>query len=259
MTRKSFVLMCLVCVLAVAASSAAPAMAESPRGTMPVPVPVTGGVQYGTLLGPDYDDLWSVYVDGGQQLIVTMYSAEGEDFDLCLWASGTTDISFKSSALERSWHYSGAESIKYVVPEGEGGTYYIDVFCMTEPDASGSYHFTADVQSPASHVTIAAPAVPGTIRINHTYTSYGTLRPLHFVEDTSVRVEFQKYSKGRWRAGGSLSASNEDYQGYTRFKVDYSFYGWGSGKIHWRVRAVHLADEMHPRQASAWRTFWVKS
>jgi hypothetical protein len=256
--RKPVVLLVLVCLLAVAASAARPAVAEAAHGAMPVPVPVTGGVEYGTLVGPDYEDMWSVFVGDGQQIIVTMYSAEGEDFDLCLWAPGTTDISYKSDAVVGAIHYSGTESIKYVVPPGAGGTYYINVFCIFAPEATGSYHFTVDVQSPASRVGITAPAVPGTVRTNHTYTSYGKLRPLHFAEDTSVSVEFQKYSKGRWRAGGKVSASNEDYQGFTRYQVEYSFYGWGSGKIRWRVRAVHLADEMHPRQASAWRLFWVR-
>jgi hypothetical protein len=256
--RRRFVLLGLACVLAVAAIATAPARAGTPHGTMPVPTPVTASVEYGTLLGPDYEDLWSVFLGDGQQLIVTMYSAEGEDFDLCLWAPGTTDISYKSGAVVRSMHYSGTESIKYVVPPGAGGTYYINVFSIFDPEASGSYHFTVDVQSPGSSVSITAPAVPGTVRTYHDYTARGTLRPLHFVEDTSVRVEFQKYSGGRWRAAGSVSATNEDYQGYTRYTVEYSFSGWGSGKIHWRVRAVHLADEMHPRKASAWRTFWLK-
>ena len=256
--RKPFVFLCLVFLFAVTASSVTPAVMGAPHRLMPVPVPVTGGTHYGTLQAPDYEDVWSVFLGDGQQLIVTMYSAEGEDFDLCLWAPGTTDISSKSDAVVKEMHYSGTESIKYVVPPGAGGTYYINPFCIFAPEATGSYHFTVDVQSPASHVTISAPAVPGTVRTNHTYTSYGTLRPLHFAEDTSVRVAFQKFSKGRWRAAGTVSASCEDYEGYTRYKVDYSFYGWGSGKIHWRVRAVHLADEMHPRQASSWRALWVK-
>lgn len=256
--RRPVVHVLLMCLLALAASGAGPTTAGAAHGTMPVPVPVTGPVEYGTLLGPDYEDMWSVFLEDGQQLIVTMYSAESEDFDLCLWAPGTTDISSKSDALVKEAHYSGTESIKYVVPPGAGGTYFINPFCIFAPEATGSYHFSVDVQSPASRVAITAPAVPGTVRTNHTYTSYGTLRPLHFAEDTSVRVEFQKYSKGRWRAGGTVSASSEDYQGFTRYQAEYSFYGWGSGKIRWRVRAVHLADEMHPRQASAWRSFWVK-
>jgi len=256
--RKPVVFAFLMYLLVVAAGAAGPAVAEAAHGAMPVPVPVTGPTMYGTLVGPDYEDVWSLFVGDGQQLIVTMYSAEGEDFDLCLWAPGTTDVSSKNDALVTSWHFGGAESIKYVVPPGAGGTYYINPFCIFAPEATGSYHFTVDVQSPASRVTITAPSVPGTARTYHDYTSYGILRPLHFVEDTSVRVEFQKYSKGRWRAAGSVSASNEDYQGYTRFGVEYSFTGWGSGKIRWRARAVHLADEMHPRQASAWRSFWVK-
>ncbi len=51
---------------------------------------------------------------------------------------------------------------------------------------------------------------------------------------------------------------NGDRGGATAFRVGFSFYGWGSGKLHWRVRAVHHADELHPRKASSWRSIWVK-
>jgi hypothetical protein len=163
----------LMCLLAVAAGGAGPAVAGAAHGAMPVPVPVTGPVEY--------------------------------------------------DAVVKAMHYSGTESIKYVVPPGAGGAYLINPFCIGEPEATGSYPFTVDVQSPASRVAITHPAVPGTVRTGRTSTSQGDLHPLHSAEDTSVSVEFQKYSKGRWR-----------------------------------VRAVHLADQMHPRQASAWRTFWVK-
>ena len=38
----------------------------------------------------------------------------------------------------------------------------------------------------------------------------------------------------------------------TRYKVAYSYWGIGSGTMRWRVRAIHLADKLHPRKVSAW-------
>ena len=134
------------------------------------------------------------------------------------------------------------------MPAGAGGTYYINPFCIFAPEATGDYHFTVDVQSPASRVSITAPSIPGTVRTSRDYTSYGTLRPLHFVEDSSVKVEFQKYSKGRWRAAGSVSAANEDYQGYTRYRGGLQLHGLGfrQGEVAGARRAPGRRDAPAP-------------
>ena len=100
--------------------------------------------------------------------------------------------------------------------------------------------------------------MPADCRVDQDYTAWGTLSPRHLPGVESVTVEWQKYGSGRWRSESSERAVNVDRGGATGFRVDFNFYGWGSGKMHWRVRAVHRADEMHPRKASAWRSFWVR-
>ena len=209
-----------------------------------------------TLDAPDYEDLWTVSVKAGQQLIVTMNPPSGGDFDLALWAPGTTDFSSKSAALRLSAHYSGLEDLKYIVPSGAGGRYIIDVWADGD---GGQYRLRVNKQSPSrTAVRITPPAVPYRCVTGRSYTAYGTLKPLHFRGDQTVKVVWQKYSGGRWRADSSERVRNLNYRSYTRFKVSFSFWGYGSGTMRWRVRAIHLADKLHPQKASAWRYFTVR-
>ena len=209
-----------------------------------------------TLEAPGYEDLWTVSVKAGQQLIVTMNPPSGGDFDLALWAPGTTDFSSKSSALRLSAHYSGLEDLKYIVPSGAGGKYVIDVWADGD---GGQYRLRVNKQSPSrTAVRITPPAVPYRCVTGRSYTAYGTLKPLHFRGDQTVKVVWQKYSGGRWRADSSERTQNLNYRTYTRFKVGFSFWGYGSGTMRWRVRAIHLADKLHPQKASAWRYFTVR-
>ncbi len=211
------------------------------------------------LTAPGYSDLWKVDLAAGQQLITTLIPPGSEDFDLCLWAPGTTDFSDPYQSAIHSMHYSGAESFKYFVPSGAGGTYYLGVWAGSSSVSDGSYRLWFNVQSPsATAVRITPPQVPLRSVTNKTYRSYGTLKPLHYVKDTSVRCVFEKYSGGRWRSAGTRSAANTNYNGYTRYKITYSFWGYGSGSMKWRVRAVHIADKLHPRKVSAWRYFTVR-
>lgn len=212
-----------------------------------------------TLAAPEYEDLWTVDLAAGQQLIVAMYPPSTDDFDLCLWAPGTTDFSFHSSSVAISWNYSGTESIKYIVPEDASGTYYVDVWTLQASVTDGDYRLTVNKQSPSkTAVRITPPAVPRRAVSGRKYAAYGTLKPLHYAGDQTVKVEWQKYSGGRWRAAGAMRPVNKNYRSYTRYKVAYSFYGYGSGTMRWRVRAIHLADQLHPRKASTWRYFTVR-
>ena len=206
---------------------------------------------------PGYEDLWTVYAAPGQQLIVTMDSPSGGDFDLCLWAPGTTEFTYHYlDSLVISAHYSGVEDFKYIVPAGAGGAYIVDVWSDT---LGGTYRLRVNKQSPSTTaVRITPPAVPLRCVTGRSYTSYGTLKPLHYVDDSSVRAQFQKYSGGRWRAAGTRTGVNKNYNGYTRYKISYSFYGSGHGTMRWRARGVHLKDALHPSKASAWRYFTVR-
>jgi hypothetical protein len=248
-------LIAAVALLAAASAAAGPLA----RIDVTAAQPYVASPTYGTLVAPDYEALWSVSLAAGQQIIVTLNMPANEDFDLGLWPPGTVDFSGDSSAVASAASYGDdPEALKYVVPAGQGGTYYIHVESLSTPD-DPSYWFRVDIQSPGERAIVTAPAVRKRMRTGHQYVSYGTLQPLHLAGDQSVTVQWQKYSNGRWRAGGTTRSENVDYSSYTRYKVEYSFYGWGSGSMRWRVRAMHLKDAMHPRAVSAWRYFSVSN
>jgi hypothetical protein len=136
--------------------------------------------------------------------------------------------------------------LKYVAPSSGGGTYCVDVWSFYRVMEVGSYSLKVDLQSPTNDVRVTAPNVPKTVWINEDYTSTGTLSPRHFPGDESILLDCQKYSDGRWRSQETQRVENEDYGGITRYTAEYSFFGWGSGEMKWRVRAVHCADELHP-------------
>jgi hypothetical protein len=220
--------------------------------------PLPGFSYRGVLQAPEYEDIWSLTLGGGQQAIIEMVPPDGEDFRLALFPPGTTTTDDISAAVATSLDAFDPQVLQYVAPDSGGGTYYVCVWSNYSVVDDGSYALEVDIQSPTTDVRVTAPRVPSTVRVNEDYTSTGTLSPRHMPGEESVTVEWQKYSGGRWRSERSERVENEDYGNATRFTVEYSFYGWGSGKMKWRVRAVHRADELHPRKASSWRSFWVK-
>ena len=256
--RRFVPILVLICLLAAAVASPAVAAPGPHSATVGDARPLPGFFYQGVLTGPGYEDLWMLDIAGGQQVIIEMIPPDGEDFRLALWPPGTADLSDLDGAVATSMDAFDPQALKYVAPRSGGGTYYIDVWSWYSSVDDPSYTLKVDLQSPTNNVRVTAPAVPVNLRVNKSYTSWGTLSPRHFPGDESVTVEWQKYSKGRWRVEATERVENVDRDGITRFKVEYSFYGWGSGKMHWRVRAIHRADELHPRKVSTWRYFWVK-
>lgn len=229
------------------------------RGATPTTAdarPLPSSPVSGSLKAPFFVDLWSLHLDAGQQIIVTM-TAAADSLETCLWPPGTVEVGDTSGSVARSGTYDEVKRFKYVVPSGRGGTYYIEQWSSGSGVSDASYSFSVDVQSPSRNVAVTAPAVPRSLRAWRDYSAYGTLKPLHFAGDESVKVVWQKYSGGRWRTDATMRPENTDYKGYTRFKVEFSFSAVGSGTMRWRVQAIHLKDALHPQKASAWRYFTV--
>ena len=228
-------------------------------GTNPIDaaLPLPPSPVHDTLEAANYVDLWSLSLKAGQQIIVTMHPPDGEYFETCLWPPGTQDVSDTSAAVAQSRTYDDIKRFKYIVPAGAGGTYYIEDWSRYSSVSNGAYWFAVNVQSPTTRVTVTAPAVGKYLKAWRTYTYYGTLKPLHFAGDKSVKVVWQKYSGGRWRTDSTMRPENLDYNGYTRFKVSFSINAYGHGTMRWRVQAIHLRDALHPQKASAWRYFSV--
>jgi photosystem II stability/assembly factor-like uncharacterized protein len=206
---------------------------------------------------PFYVDLWSRYLDVRQQIIVTMIPPAGESFETCLWPPGTQEVADMSAAVAQSRTYDKIKRFKYIVPSGKGGTYYIQQWSSDSSVTNGGYSFQVNVQSPTTRVTPTAPAVAKHLRTGRKYTYFGTLSPLHFFGERSVKVVWQKYTGGRWRTALTMRPTNLDYRTFTRYQVGFSLTGWGHGTMRWRVQAIHLKDALHPQKASAWRYFSV--
>jgi photosystem II stability/assembly factor-like uncharacterized protein len=212
----------------------------------------------GVLAPPFFVDLWSLALGARQQIIVTMTSG-ADSLETCLWPPGTQEVADTSAAVARSRTYDTVKRFKYVVPAGAGGTYFIEDWSTESNVASGDYTFTVDVQSPTTRVSVTPPAVSSNLKSWRDYTFYGTLKPLHFYDEQSVRVVWQKFSGGRWRTDSIMRPTNVDYAGYTRYKVAFKVMAYGSGTMRWRVQAIHLKDALHPQKASAWRYFSVSN
>lgn len=205
---------------------------------------------------PFFLDLWSLRLSARQQVIATVTSA-ADSLEACLWPPGTEGVGETSTAVARSQDSGTVKRFKYGVPAGAGGTYYIQVRSTDAGIANAAYRLSVDVQSPTTRVTVAPPAVAGTVRAWRDSIAYGTLKPLHFFGEKSVKVVWQKYSGGRWRTDAIMRPTNTDYGGYTRYQVSFRIAAYGRGAMRWRVQAVHLKDALHPQTASAWRYFSV--
>ncbi len=230
------------------------------RGNTPTTadaLPLPPSPVYNALEPPFYVDLWSCDLKPRQQIIVTMTPPAGESFETCLWPPGTQEVADTSAAVAMSRTFDDTKRFKYIVPEGQGGTYSIEQWNAGASVSNGDYSFKVDVQSPSTNVTPTPPAVAKNLRTGRQYTYFGTLKPLHFAGESSVKVVWQKYTGGAWRTASVMRPTNIDYATYTRYKVSFSVAGWGHGTMRWRVQAIHLKDALHPQRASAWRYFSV--
>lgn len=109
----------------------------------------------------DENDVFSVSLADGQQIMTSLTGQPNTDFDLYLYASGSADLSGSPVATSAGGAYP--EKFKYVVPAGSGGTYYLRV-AFTGGSFDGTYALTytigpADVTPPITTATLS-PALP---------------------------------------------------------------------------------------------------
>jgi hypothetical protein len=109
----------------------------------------------------DENDVFSVSLADGQQIMTSLTGQPNTDFDLYLYAPGSTDLSGSPVATSAGGTYP--EKFKYVVPAGAGGTYYLRA-AFTVGSFDGTYALTytigpADVTPPITTATLS-PALP---------------------------------------------------------------------------------------------------
>ncbi|MHB0981351.1 MAG: S8 family serine peptidase [Thermoleophilia bacterium] len=121
------------------------------------PSPINDGLRFWF----DENDVFSVTLADGQQIMTSLTGQATTDFDLHLYPPGSTDLS--SSPVATSAGSGYPEKFKYVVPGGSGGTYYLRV-AFTSGSFDGAYALTytigpADVTPPITTATLN-PALP---------------------------------------------------------------------------------------------------
>ncbi len=108
----------------------------------------------------DENDVFSVSLAEGEQIMTSLIGQLNTDFDLYLYPPGSADLSSGPVATSAGSGYP--EKIKYVVPAGAGGTYYLRA--AFTPASSGTYALAynigpADVTPPITSLS-TSPAVP---------------------------------------------------------------------------------------------------
>ncbi len=143
----------------------------------------------------DENDVYSVALGEGQQIMASLTGVDHTDFSLSLYGPAATDITATPVASASGGAYP--RKLKYVVPAGQAGTYYLRAAYM--PGSwDGSYTITyrvgvADVTPPTTTATLSAPA-DGT---NGWYLSPPTAT-LTSSEAGATYVQWEGTSGGGW-------------------------------------------------------------
>lgn len=104
-------------------------------------VPLPGPVATGRLGGPVYDVVYSVEIPAGHVLIASLTGTPDTDFDLYLFAPGSTTVLYNQGVVARSTGATSSEALSY--PSRFSGTYYLDLNGVSE--AEGEYRLTVQV------------------------------------------------------------------------------------------------------------------
>ena len=121
-----------------------PALAGLPQPAIPGAVTMPASPFSGTGdENTNTDNVYQVYLEKGQKLIVDMTGDAGTDFDLYLFGPAATDIN-NDEPVATSENDVYPEDLGYTAPDA--GWYYLDVYAFS---GSGAYHITWSVGSGA--------------------------------------------------------------------------------------------------------------
>lgn len=147
---RSLMLLALAAMLAPAGAALAAGDDEFPGVSIPSS-PISGSLNSST----DTDDIYAVNVQAGQMIIASITGPSNAQFDLFLYAPGQTNLddSYVASATATTY----PSRLSYIVPTGEGGTYYLDAYAES---GSGSYTITYTVRSVGSDDNFPGTSIP---------------------------------------------------------------------------------------------------
>jgi hypothetical protein len=169
-------------------------------------------------------------------------------------AAGSGAVDGLRVALE-----SSNDGVKFT--ESGGGVVRADgsIAISVAPTSKTWYRlaFKGDVASLASAATpaivitpkaaVGTPVAPRVMYANRAKTVYGSLAGRHVAGSYPVRIYKYRYTGGRWKRYGYVSAKASDFGGVTRYSVKVKLPYRGK----WRLRAYH-ADAGH---AAGWSRY----
>jgi len=180
------------------------------------PSPINDALQFWF----DENDVFSVSLAEGEQIMTSLAGQPNTDFDLYLYPPGSADLSSGPVATSAGSGYP--EKFKYVVPAGAGGTYYLRA-AFTSTSFPGTYALTydigpADVTPPITSLS-TSPAVPdgdnGWFKTTPTIT-------LTSNEAGATYLQWETTWSGWWQTYSSPFAAYEGNHPLYYYSVDLS-------------------------------------
>lgn len=128
--------------------------------------PVTGSLNESN----DIDDVYKISLSAGQVLYASISGASGSIYDLFLFGIHATDI-FWTGTVASDFGESYPYKLRFTVPAGASGTYYLDAFCVS---GSGSYTISYSVVTGGGDdvfpgIMLAASPVAGSVAVDSDY------------------------------------------------------------------------------------------
>jgi hypothetical protein len=191
----------------------------------------------------DQDDVYNVYLAAGEEIDVQLDSTVDADFELYLFAPGTTSIDDAKDAVAHSDAPGKSEHITYLAPVS--GYYYVNAYTR---DGSGCYKVTWSKKA-----AVTSPVVASSMSLGRTYQASGSISLRKPAPKTVARVQGFRFESSKWVLRTTQAASVATSSGRTKYtaKVRLPLRG------KWRIRAYHR-DAGHSASYSSYRYVTVK-
>ncbi|MHB8792724.1 MAG: hypothetical protein ACYC6O_05245 [Thermoleophilia bacterium] len=124
------------------------------------------------------DDVYRLWLNAGQTIVVSMTGPAGSDFDVYFFNSLATSVTSTTGLVSGSASYTHyPEEFTYTVPAGAGGYYYLDVYAYS---GAGNYIFSWSVNASPDD-NIPGIRLPGTSPIGGSLNQNTDHRDVYYV------------------------------------------------------------------------------